>query len=133
MGKYGVVLVSAISHNPKELPLSRVYVHIDNRDVELKRITSIRRQTPKGSATREMFGAYHEYAFYLVPVELVTKSTLLFCDFAVNRKAFQISQLDDPEPGFIASDHDRTPGKVPLKAALNAFIAREYPGIVSPH
>jgi hypothetical protein len=133
MGKYGVVLVSAISHNPKELPLSRVYMRIDDRDVELKRVMSVRRQTPEGSATREMFGAYREYAFYLVPVELVTKSTLLFCDFAANRKAFQISQLDDPEPAFIASDHDRTPGKVPSTAVLKAFIAREYPGILSPH
>ncbi len=129
-GKHAIVLVSAVSHDVGELPLARVYIRVGGREISLKPILAVRRDTQEGSATRAMFGQYRADAFYFVPISLLAPDAKLICDFAANRKGFTLGTVDVPDLDFIVSDRDRTSSREPSFAALKAFMDREYPGIV---
>lgn len=71
-GKYGLLLVSALSHDASELPLAKVYFQLDGSTVELQRVVSIPREVgPKSIASSE-YGQYREDAFYLLPAGAVS-------------------------------------------------------------
>lgn len=130
MGKYAIVLLAALTHDPAELPLSRVYVRDDGHETELKRIVAVRRQVPDRSATLAMYGMHREDAFYMLPVSLVHPGAEIVCDFAAHRRGFSLGTLELPPVDFIRSDDNRSAGHEPSDVALRAFFHREYPGIL---
>ncbi len=56
LGKYVLVFVSAVSQQADELPLKRVYVESNGREITLERIASVRREVPKDTAVHAMLG-----------------------------------------------------------------------------
>jgi hypothetical protein len=131
LGKYAVVLISAVTQDAAELPLARVAIRNGATLTDLKLLASGRRETAEGSVVREMYGRTRQDAFYLVPLDQVKRGATLECDFAANRQGFVIARLSEPPLGFIQADPGRKSGAEPSAAVLQAFIAREFPGILS--
>jgi hypothetical protein len=133
LGKNGVVLISAVTQDSAELPLARVAIRNGAVLTELKPLASGRRETAEGSVVREMFGRFRQDALYLVPLDQVKRGATLECDFAVHRQGFVITRLSEPPQGFILADPGRKSGPQPSASLLQAFIAREFPGVLSPN
>jgi hypothetical protein len=131
LGKYTVVLISAVTQDAAELPLARVTIRNGATLMELKQLASGRREIAENSVVREMYGRTRQDAFYLVPLDQVKRDASLECDFAANRQGFVIARLSEPPQGFIQADPGRKSGAEPSAALLQAFIAREFPGILS--
>lgn len=134
LGKYVVVLVSAVSQDAAELPLKRVYVQSKGREVELLRISSERRDVAKESPVHAMLGPYREDSFYLAPAGVMMRDGALLVDFAVRRNGFHLYNLPGTPPDFIARDRNPMPAAdaSPEPKALQAIIAREYAGFALP-
>jgi hypothetical protein len=133
LGGNGVILVTAISHDPTELPLKRVHINVRDKDIELKRISyMLSKQTQKSLAV-DTFGQYRMDGMYLFPVYLKALPGKVVVDFARNRNDFGIAE-------FNASDFDKLndlpstfpSGKGPSPDTLKNFITREFPGF-EPH
>lgn len=134
LGKYVVVLVSAVSQDAAELPLKRVYVQSKGREIELRRIASERRDVAKESPVHAMLGPHREDGFYLAPADVMMRDGALLVDFAVRRNGFHLYNLPGTPPDFIARDRNPTPAAdaSPEPKALQAIIAREYTGFALP-
>lgn len=135
LGKYAVVLVSAVSQDASELPLRRVYIRTRwRREIELVKIGSERRELPKYSAAHWVLGPHREDGFYLVPAGLMMRGGVLLADFAAHRRGFKLYELPGSPPDFIQADHRAraVPGAMPDPVALRAMVEREYPGFTPP-
>jgi hypothetical protein len=135
LGKYTVVLVSAVSRDEKELPLKRVYIRDKwNKETVLEKISSERRDVPKDSLAHSMLGAYREDSFYLAPAGLMKGEGEVVADFAVNRMGFRLYNLPGTPPDFVEADRHATPAKnaKPDPKALKALLEREYSGFKLP-
>lgn len=134
LGKYVVVLVSAVSQSADELPLKRVYVENDAGEVTLKQIGSIRREVPKSSPVFAALGPWREDSFYLAPAGVMMRKGEVMVDFAARRSGFRLYELPGTPPAFVKAD--RSPLQAfdgePDAKALAAIIAREYTGFVLP-
>lgn len=125
-GHQGVILIGAMSHDADELPIARVYIRLDGREVELKRIMSTQREFDATSDAAQVYGPHRQDAFYLVPIELLQPGAQVLCDFAVHRTGFLIDDHPPPAPAFARDD--KATGADPTPAALHGFLDREYPG-----
>ena len=135
LGKYVVVLVSVVSRDEKELPLTRVYIRSKwNRETVLERIASERRDVPKDSLAYSMLGAHREDSFYLAPAGLMKDEGDVVADFAVNRKGFRLYSLPGTPPDFVEADRHAMPAKgaKPDPKALKTLLEREYAGFKLP-
>lgn len=135
LGKYVVVLVSAVSRDEKELPLKRVYIRDKwNKEISLEKISSERRDVPKDSLAYSMLGAHREDSFYLAPAGLMKTEGDVVADFAVNRSGFRLYSLPGTPPDFVEADRHATPAKnaKPDPKALKAMLEREYSGFKLP-
>lgn len=134
LGKYVVVLISAVSQDAAELPLKRVYVQAKGREVELLRIGSERREVPQDSPVHAMLGPFREDSFYLAPAGVMMREGILLVDFAVRRSGFRLYELPGAPPDFVTRDRNPMPAANarPEPAALKAIIAREYAGFALP-
>jgi hypothetical protein len=134
LGKYVVVLINAVSQEADELPLKRVYVESNGREITLEKIGSIRREVPKASPVHAMLGRYREDAFYLAPAGVMMRKGTVMVDFAVRRSGFRLYQLPGSPPAFIKADRKPMPGAntMPDPAALKTIIEREYTGFKLP-
>jgi hypothetical protein len=134
LGKYVVVLISAVSQDAAELPLKRVYVQSKGREVALQRIGSERREVPKDSAVHAMLGPFREDSFYLAPAGVMMREGTLLVDFAVRRSGFRLYDLPGTPPDFITRDRNPMPvaNAKPESAALKTIIEREYSGFALP-
>ena len=133
-GKYGVILVSALSHDASELPLARVYVQVGGSTVELQRVVSIRRELGPNSIAGAEYGRYREDAFYLLPVGALLGDFTLLADFAVHRSGFVLTKGPLALPDFIKADltlSNTDPGPLPSANAFVALFKREYPGFAN--
>ena len=134
LGKYVVVLINAVSQEADELPLKRVYVESQGREITLEKIGSIRRDVPKTSPVYAMLGRYREDAFYLAPAGAMMRKGTVMVDFAVRRSGFRLYQLPGSPPAFVKADRKPMPAAntKPDPAALKAIIEREYTGFRLP-
>jgi hypothetical protein len=133
-GKYGLLLVSALSHDASELPLVKVYIQLGGSTVELQRVVSIPRDVgPKSIASSE-YGQYREDAFYLLPAGAVSGYFTLLADFAVHRSGFVLTKGPLALPDFIKTDATLSktdPGPLPTANVFVALLRREYPGFTN--
>lgn len=134
LGKYVVVLISAVSQDATELPLKRVYVRSKDSTVELQRIGSERRAVAKESPVHAMLGPYREDSFYLAPAGVMMREGTLLIDFAVHRIGFHLYELPGRPPGFVSQDRNPMPAAnaKPEAQALKTIIEREYSGFALP-
>lgn len=135
LGKYVVVLVSAVSRDEKEFPLKRVYIRDKwNKEIVLEKISSERRDVPKDSLAYSMLGTHREDSFYLAPAGLMKGEGEVVADFAANRTGFRLYSLPGTPPDFVEADRHATPAKnaKPDPKALKAILEREYSGFKLP-
>jgi hypothetical protein len=133
-GKFIAVLVVAVSHDEKELPLKQVYVRSGPRTVPLQKVASIRRSVAEDSTVASVIGRYREDSFYLAPAGTMMRKGDLLIDFAINRTGFRVYELPGTPPDFVKRDRnpDPAPGAKPDLKAARAMLAREYPGFDLP-
>jgi hypothetical protein len=134
LGKYVVVLVSAVSQSADELPLKRVYVENASGVITLQKIASIRRDVPQKSQIFAMLGPYREDSFYLAPAGSMMRKGSVLVDFAVRRSGFRLYELPGTPPAFVKADRNPMPAfdAKPNPAALKALLEREYTGYTLP-
>lgn len=133
-GKFIAVLVVAVSHDEKELPIKQVYVRTGSRSVALQKVASIRRTVPEDSTVASVVGRFREDSFYLAPAGTMMRKGDLLIDFAINRTGFRVYELPGTPPDFVRADRnpDPAPGAKPDMKAARAMIEREYPGFDLP-
>jgi hypothetical protein len=134
LGKYILVLVSAVSQEADELPLKRVYVESNSGEITLDKIASIRRDVPKDSPVFSMLGRHREDAFYLAPAGVMMRKGEVMVDFAERRSAFRLYELPGTPPAFVMADRKPMPAAdaKPDPKALKAVVEREYTGFALP-
>ena len=129
LGKRAILLVAAVTHDPAELPIQRVYLQRENGVVELQKVASSLCRTPSGSLVERVLGPYRENAFYLLPISSYFQTGKLLIDFARNRSAFQLIQFpEEVKVPFVLADADRaqdTASEVPAET-INVVVLREY-------
>lgn len=133
LAKHVLVLVTAVTHEESELPLKRVYVEADGKEIELQRLGGVRSEIRAGSTAAEVLGTHREDAFYLAPAAAMAAKGHLRADFAAHRDGFGLYELPGTPPDFVARDRRPVPrGAKPDPKAVKAMLEREYPGFPEP-
>jgi TPR repeat protein len=129
LGKHAILLLAAVTHDPAELPITRVYLEKEAGVLELQKVGSFLCRTPRGSAVERVLGPYRENAFYLLPISSYFQQAKLVIDFARNRSGFQLIQFpEEVKTDFVLADSDHGQGRT-LQAsteAVHAIVLREY-------
>jgi hypothetical protein len=126
-----VLVITVLSQEPAELPLTRVFVSSGGNEIELKRITLVlSKEVGAEGKSLKTFGAYRADAIYLIPVYLCLKNDL-FADFAKNRTGFKIAEFPSDVPSEVRELPIKPPaGAGPSVQALVRLLRREYPGFL---
>src|SRR5687768_11448800 len=125
-----VILFTTISQDRGELPLQKVYVSSEGKEIELKLLKSALAEIPASdSAAAKTFGKFRADALYLLPMSLRVTNADLLVDFQKNRKAAKVAALGTPLPDELSRMMlTKSSGTGPAQTALDEFIKREYPG-----
>lgn len=127
---YGLILISAMAQDENELPLKRVYVVADGKEVELKVLetTLIKETNPKGQVAKT-FGLSRADSIFLFPIYLKSSSAELRIDFAKNRNGMKVASFDGVLPVELSGLNGKKPDENKIfNDALKVFMKREYPG-----
>lgn len=126
---HAVILVTALAQEREELPLQRVYVLIDGKEIELKLLKLVlSEQRVTGSISAKTFGAFRADALYLLPMHLRMKAGDLLADFGRNRMAFKVATFGTPVSAEVSRLTVKAlTGAGPSDETLEEFIKREYP------
>jgi hypothetical protein len=126
---HAVILLTALTQERGELPLPRVYVLVDGKEIELKLLKLVlSEQAAAGSIPAKTFGAFRADALYLLPIYLRLKAADLMADFARNRKGFKVATFGTPVSAGVGRLKIKEPTGAGLSnKALEEFIKREYP------
>lgn len=128
---HAVLVLSAISQQKEELPLKRVYVLWDGKEIELKLFKSWSQQTSRESIITQTYGAHRMNAIYLLPLYLRLQTASLQADFTKNRTNFPFAYFKNDTPEHVRSLPIQEPtGKALSIPSLIQFINREYPDII---
>jgi len=126
LGGNTVILLGALSQNASELPLAKVYLERPGGSpVVLRRLGRVKRTLPSSSQAAKVFGPNLTEEFYLVPVHALGSNVMLKCDFAKNRLGFVLSHSLSASRALPAMP---SPAVRPLAGAVQAMVAREFPG-----
>ena len=129
LGKHAILLLAAVTHDPAELPIARVYLEKEDGVIELQKVGSFLCRTPRGSAVERVLGPYRENVFYLLPISSYFQKAKLVIDFARNRSGFQLIQFpEEVKLDFVLADSDHRQDTT-LHAsteAVSAIVLREY-------
>lgn len=126
----GVILLTALAQEREELPLKRVYVRMDGKEIDLKPLKMVLSEQPAAdSISAQTFGAFRADALYLLPIYLRMKSADLLVDFGRNRMSFKVAAFGTPVSADVSRLKITAPNrKGPSDKFLEEFIKREYPG-----
>ncbi len=128
MSGYALLVLTALTQDSVELPLSRVYVSTPGGEVTLPELFAVRSIVGEATPERATFGRFRVDAMYLYPV--AADALGLFADFAAHRRAFRIGQVGRSLPETIRPLIRRTPaGSLPSHEAIAKMLAREYPDL----
>lgn len=129
LGGNGVILVSVVVHDPKELPLKRVVLRSGVRDLELQPIAARPSTVPAKSPLAKTIGVNRIDAFYLLPGKLPGRTANLWVFFSVPGQSVDAGRLSTAD---LPDDFRALPSTKPDEAALKTMLAREYPNLVRP-
>jgi len=127
---YGLILISTMAQDENELPLKRVYVFKDGKDVELKLLekTFIKEVNLNGQVSKT-FGLFRVDSIFLFPIFLKSSSAELRIDFAKNRNGMKVASFDDVWPVGLSGLNGKKPEEnKTFDAEVKVFMKREYPG-----
>jgi hypothetical protein len=130
---YAVMLVSAISHDPSELPMAKVYFEASGKSAELPVVARVRRAMPQNSAGYTEFGPYREDIFVLVPALAAVMPVNFSADFATHRTGFVFGKGPVVVPDYLVSDKSPMTNDIkppPPAEAIEVLIRREYAGFL---
>ena len=123
---FAVIVITAVSQTPDELPPKRVFVRVEGKEIDLTQLAS-RQSTNSDSLVARVFGTSRFDGLYLYPMAYRARSAQLLLDFAINRSDFVIVTfplVPEPPDGFPIS---APTAEQPDSEALTRFIAREVP------
>ena len=129
LGANGVLFVSVVAHDPKELPLKRVVIRSGAKEVVLQPISDRRSTVPPTSRLAKTVGVNRQDAFFLLPGKLPGKTAELWMIFSVPGRQFHAGSLSSA----LSGDFQAVPPGQPDEAALKEVLAREYPDLVKPY
>jgi hypothetical protein len=126
MGGMALLLVTALSRDPKELPLARVVLHVGDKAYPLPRLlyrvgTLANPDSPAGRA----FGVHRYDGLYYIPIAATRTQSGLTIDFAANRQNFRGLQFDGS--GELADGVAEVPIGNPDPDSVAFFGVREFP------
>lgn len=126
---HAIVLITALTQEREELPLKKVYVQMDGKEIELKSIKQVLSEQPAASSvSAKTFGAFRMDALYLLPVYLRMKPADLIIDFAKNKTSFKAATFGTPVSPDVSALTIKAPtGIAPSDKVLDDFIKREFP------
>lgn len=124
-----VILVTAVAQDREELPLKRVYVVIDGKEVELKQIKLVLSETGSNkSVSSQTFGAFRADALYILPIKLRLAVGDLNTDFAKAKSGFKMATFGTPVSNDVGQLIVKgVKGTGLSQVALDEFIKREFP------
>ena len=128
LGANGVLFVSVVTHDPKELPLKRVVLRSGAKEVVLQPIADRQSTIPPFSRLAKTVGVNRQDAFYLLPGRLPGKTAELWVIFSVPGQQFHAGSLSSA----LSGDFQAVPPGQPDETALREVLAREYPDLVKP-
>lgn len=126
---HAVILLTALAQERDELPLQRVYVLVDGKELELKPLKLVlSNQSPASSTSAKTFGAFRADALYLLPMYLRVMVADLMVDFRKNRTGFKVATFGTSLSTEVSRLNIKAPtGAGPSDKTLEEFIKREYP------
>jgi len=129
-----VILITALTQDAAELPLARVSVVAGDKSTDLTRVYSVLSdQTESGSQSVKAFGPYREDVLCLLPIRLRMQPSDVVADFAGNGGRVKLMTFGATIPPQISSVvAASTLGNGPSEEVLDAFIRREFPGVLDP-
>ncbi len=133
LGGYAVILVTAVSHESRELPIDRVEVRSGAGVAKLIEVGS-RKSLLADARLAEVFGQFRHDAIYLIPVSATQMSSKV--TVFVGGGVYPLAVLTFPVP---LGEETLPPGLVfkgdvraPKPDALRAMVEREFP-LVTAH
>lgn len=129
---HALLLVTALSQDRAELPLKRVFVRLNGKELEIRLITSVlSQQKDAHGEIAATLGQYRVDSLYLFPLYLSHENAELFVDFAKNRDGFKLATFSDTESPETSYPLTKPPiDKAPSETVLKQMILREYPGFI---
>ncbi len=129
-----VMLITAIAQDRAALPVARVSVVAGDRSIDLTRIYSVLSdQTGSGKESVKTFGPYREDVLCLLPFRLRMQPGDVVVEFGGGRgklKATSFGASVPPQISRVVAAY--TLGNGPSEQRLDAFIRREFPGVLDP-
>jgi hypothetical protein len=135
LGRYSVLLLTVVTQRSEELPLKRVYIRANDRDVPVQKLSSWRGDVDSALLTHKIYGPYRETGFYLIPTGMTLREGQLLADFAANRTAMPILQLPNkgtPDQVKRFPNLDPTPRTKPELKVLQALLEKRTSGFPIP-
>jgi hypothetical protein len=133
--RYSVMLLTAISPKSEELPVKRVFIKANGQEFPLQQVMSWRSEVGAETLARKAFGLYREDGYYLIPTGMLVRDGQILHDLsagAVNVVFLQLPSRAAPNATKNFSNLDPEPNSKPDLKALQAHIARKFPGFPVP-
>lgn len=133
LAKHVLVLITAVSQDPQELPVRRVYIDAGGKPIELRRLGGERASITDANVASTL-GTHREDSFWLAPARAMARKGHLRLDFAANREGFGVYELPGTPPNFVVGDPFPNPprGAKPDLKVVREILEREYPGFPVP-
>jgi hypothetical protein len=134
LNRHAVFLIAIWTQKPEDLPVKRVYVRAEGREVPVYKVSSWKMPVDGNSLTAKMYGANREDGFYLVPGSAMLGKGELVLDLA-NRTGWVLLELPSKVATADAKRFPNTepaPGRKPDLKTLQDFVKRKFPGFPVP-
>jgi hypothetical protein len=126
MAGFTLLFVTALAHDPNELPLERVFFRDQKGDFDIPPIAErVGRVEP--ADLRTAFGATRSDGLYAIPLQMTRMTGQLMADFRQGKKDFELMFFPSTE---LPEGVEPIPPGTPNGAALDAFARREFPVIL---
>jgi hypothetical protein len=135
LGGHVLFLILVWTQKPEWLPVQRVYLRADGKEVPIQKVSTWKTPVDAGSVTAQMYGSNREDGFYLVPGGAMLRKGQIVQDLSANQTGRVLLEL----PSNVASNDarrfpnlDPAPNAKPDLKALQAFIQRRFTGFPLP-
>jgi hypothetical protein len=125
---HAVLLITALAQERGELPIKRVYVSMDGKEIELRLIKVVLSEQSASTVSAKTFGPFRADMLYLLPVYVRLKPADLIAEFGIDKEGFKLTTFGTPVSNEVGRLNIKAPiGAGPSTNFLDEFIKREYP------
>ena len=135
LGRKTLFLFSIWTRKPEDLPVRRVYIRADGKELPVYKVSSWKTPVDGGSLTAMMFGANREDGFYLVSGDALLQNGQLVLDLTNPAGWVMLdlpSNVATAAPGRFPNLGSAPPNARPDLGTLQAVIRRTFPGFPVP-